>query len=121
MRMRQFLPGGLFSFLDRLTKEDGPTESQLERIKLLGEDVGLGEDDVLAALEPSSGPLGFDSQRRPTLYLSYILILVVVTIGVLVVWTIVDPESSPIKTYLPGTLYGTVRPDDFTQSTQIRF
>lgn len=119
--MKQFLPGSLFTLLDILTKEDGPTKSQLERIKLLGEDIGLGEDDVLTALEPSSGPIGFDSQRRPTLYLSYILILIVVTIGVLVVWTIVDPESSPIKTYLPGTLYGTIRPDDFAQSKLVRF
>ena len=113
LRMKKYLPSSLFTVIRRLTYGEGPTNSQLKKIKLLGEDIGLSEKEIIASLDRPSGPIGVGGRQKTAIYFTMLVALVVVVIGSLFIWAVLDPETAPFKTYTPGTFYGTIRPKDF--------
>jgi hypothetical protein len=112
-RLKQHLPSSLFTVVSRFTYGVKPTNSQLKRINLLGVDIGLSENEVVAALADSSSPIRVGGRQKIAVYFSMLVAVVMIAIGSLFIWVILDPETAPIKTYVPGTFYGTIRPMDF--------
>jgi hypothetical protein len=84
------------------------------QIELLGENLGLDRREIHAALDPPLSSTGIDSRNRLTLFVTIVSVFIIVIIGVLVTWFIVDPDSFPIPTYVPGSLYGTISSRDFS-------
>jgi hypothetical protein len=91
-----------------------PNKQQLNQIELLGENLGLSKSEVHAAIDPPLGSTGIDSKQRLTLFLTIVTVFVIAIVGILVTWFIVDPESFPLPTYVPGSLYGSIAPRDFS-------
>ncbi len=113
-RLEPYLPVILYDQVRRITGRIGPNKQQLNQIELLGEELGLSKSEVHAALDPPLGGTGIDSKQRLTLFLTIVTVFIIAIIGVLVTWFIVDPESFPIPTYVPGSLYGSITPRDFS-------
>ena len=113
-RLEPYLPVILYDQVRRITGRIGPNKHQLNQIELLGENLGLSKSEVHAALEPPLGSIGIDSKNKLTLFLTIVTVFVIAIIGILATWFIVDPESFPIPTYVPGSLYGTIAPRDFS-------
>jgi hypothetical protein len=44
---------------------------------------------------------------------SMVIVLIAAAIVFVGMWHLISPETSPIPTYTPGSLYGTVKPRDF--------
>ena len=112
-RVEPYLPKKLQGALKQMTGRNSPNETQLDQIKLLGEDIGLSENEVLASLGRPSSPMGVDGRQRTTIYFTMLVAIMVIVWGALYIWAILDPETAPIKTYVPGTFYGTIKPKDF--------
>ena len=113
-RLKPYLPIGLYDHLQRIAGRNGPSKKQLNQIDLLGENIGLTKSEVRAALNPQLGSTFMDSRQRITQFIAIITILIIAIISVLVTWFVVDPESFPIPTYVPGSLYGSIAPRDFS-------
>ena len=113
-RLEPYLPVILYDQVRRITGRIGPNKQQLNQIELLGENLGLSKSEVHAATDPPLGSTGIDSKQRLTLFLTIVTVFVIAIIGILVTWFIVDPESFPIPTYVPGSLYGSITPRDFS-------
>lgn len=113
-RLEPYLPTILHGQIRRITGRIGPNKQQLKQIELLGENLGLDRREVHAALDPPLGRSGIGINNRLTLFLTIVTVFIIVIIGVLVTWFIVDPDSFPIPTYVPGSLYGTIAPRDFS-------
>lgn len=114
IRLERHLPSKLYDIMWLLSGKVGPSRQQLIRIKLLGEDVGLSKSEVLAALDPRLSTPGIESKYRLSLFMSIIVMIVIAILSVLLTWFVVDPESFPVPTYIPGSLYGTISPKDFS-------
>ncbi len=113
-RLERHLPNRLYDIMWRLSGKVGPSRQQLIRIELLGEDVGLSKSEVFAALDPRLSTPGIESKFRLSLFMSIIVMIVIAILSVLVTWFVVDPESFPVPTYIPGSLYATISPKDFS-------
>ena len=113
-RMKSYLPIELYDAMRRITGRIGPNGVQLNQIELLGENIGLSKTEVYAALDPPIASTGIDTKQRLTLFLTIVTVFVVAILGVLITWFVVDPESFPIPTYVPGSLYGSIAPRDFS-------
>lgn len=111
--MKPYLPQSLFSQLERITGRSGPSREQLRKISSLGKSIGLEKHEIIAAIDAPIANPGIGSKDRFSLYITLILVTIIVVIGMLLTWYIVDPESFPIKLYTPGSLYGSIRPQDF--------
>lgn len=113
-RLEPYLPIGLYDIVQRMAGRSEPNKQQLNQIELLGENLGLSKSEVHAAIDPPLGSTGIDSKQRLTLFLTIVTVFVIAIVGILVTWFIVDPESFPIPTYVPGSLYGSIAPRDFS-------
>jgi hypothetical protein len=113
-RLESYLPIELYDAMRRITGRIGPNGVQLNQIELLGENIGLSKSEVHAALDPQLGSTFIDSKQRLTQFIAIFTILIIAIISVLVTWFVVDPESFPIPTYVPGSLYGSIAPRDFS-------
>lgn len=113
MKMKRFLPSSLYILVSRLNYEEGLTKSQLNKIKLLGESVGLTQDEVIAALDRPLSPMGLGGKQKIAIYFTMFVATAMIIIGSLFIWAVLDPETAPIHTYVPGTFYGTIQPKDF--------
>jgi len=111
--MKPYLPRSIFSQLERITGRSGPSREQLRKISSLGKSVGLEKHEIIAAIDAPIAKPGIGGKDRASLYITLILVTIIVAIGILITWYVVDPESFPIKLYTPGTLYGSIRPQDF--------
>jgi hypothetical protein len=113
-RLEAYIPISMSDAVKRITGRNGPNKTQLNQIELLGENIGLCKSEVHAALEPSVGITGIDTKQKLTLFLSIVTVFIIAILGVLLTWFVVDPESFPIPTYVPGSLYGSIAPRDFS-------
>ena len=113
--MKPYLPRSVFAQLEPITRKPSPTKVQLEKISRLGESIGLHRKEIVAAIDAPLANQGITSKERLSLFISLIVVSVVVVISVLLLWLAVDPESFPIPTptYIPGSLYGSIQPQDF--------
>lgn len=113
-RLESWLPIGLHDAMRKITGRTEPNKVQLHHIELLGENLGLSKSEVRAALDPQLGSTFIDSRQRLTQFLAIVAIFIIAIISVLVTWFVVDPESFPVPTYVPGSLYGSIAPRDFS-------
>lgn len=113
-RLESYLPIELYDAMRRITGRNGPSKVQLNQIELLGKNIGLSKSEVRAALDPPFGGTGIDTKQKLTVFLTIVVVFVIAIMGVLVTWFVVDPESFPIPTYVPGSLYGSIAPRDFS-------
>jgi hypothetical protein len=114
LSMKPYLPLRVFSQIERAIRSSGPTGEQLDEISRLGRSIGLQRNEIIAAIDAPLAEPGITGKSRFSLYISIIVITIVVAFSILIIWSIVDPETSPIHTYAPGTFYGTIRPQDFS-------
>jgi len=99
--------------IERMMPRDTLTKKQLSKIKILGSNIGLEREDILAAIEGPIPEPSASGRSRALLFVNLVVVTIIVVASVLLVWVVVDPETSPIRTYTPGSLYGTIRPQDF--------
>ena len=111
--MKSYLPQSLFSQLERVIGRPGPNREQIKKITSLAKSVGLEKHEIIAAIDAPIGSPGIGGKGRLSLFISILVVTIVATIAILITWYIVDPESFPIPTYTPGSLYGSIRPQDF--------
>lgn len=112
----RYLPRALSLRIERMLPKARLTSEQFSRIELLGSKIGLEREDIIAAVDGPSLEPGIPGRSRVMLFVSIVAIIIVATAAILLVWTVVDPETSPIHTYTPGSLYGTIKPGDFSNS-----
>ena len=114
--VRPYLPRSVISQIERVFGKPAPTREQMREITKLGESVGLERGEIIAAVDAPLTPQGIPSDRRMPIIIPMILISIIIIFSILIVWAIADPESFPIPipTYAPGTFYGTIRPQDFS-------
>jgi hypothetical protein len=115
--MKPYLPQRMFSQIERAIDKPKPTKSQLGKITRLGESIGLERNEIIAAIDAPLADSGFTGRSRVSLYFSLIVVTIIVIFSVLLTWYVVDPDSFPIPTYVPGSLYATIRPQDFLCGT----
>jgi hypothetical protein len=121
-RIRMHLPSRLRKIVEKGLYSQSFSSSQLRMIETLGENIGLDKKEIHAAVPSPLGPLHASDRKRMTLFSYLMAILLIVAVSfVILVFTGNYPLNDPSTTYTPGTRYGTIRPDDFTQSTLVRF
>jgi len=113
-RLESYLPIRLYDRMQQITGYVEPSRQQLTKIELLGKNVGLEKSEVLAALDSHLSTTGIGSKSRISLFTTIIVMIVIALVSVLLTWFVVDPESFPVPTYVPGSLYGTISPRDFS-------
>jgi hypothetical protein len=111
--MRPYLPTSVFSQLDRAIRKRSPTREQMGKISGLGKSIGLQKNEIIAAVDTPLVQSGITGKSRLSLFIAIIVVTIVAAIGILIMWYFVDPETSPIPTYAPGSFYGSIRPQDF--------
>lgn len=116
MLVKSFLPSGLQKVVDQLMKPPDLSQTQIARIVSLGRDIGLEDDEVVLAMEPTGVGLPDQHMSKAVYALSTLVVFVAAIIVFVAMWHLVSPETSPIPTYAPGTFYGTIKPQDFTPS-----
>lgn len=112
--VRPYLPQSIVSQIEYLFPKPNPTKEQLREIAKLGESVGLERSEIIAAIDAPLSNQRIPIRGRESIFIRLILLSFLVVISILIVWAVVDPASAPIHTYVPGTDYGTIRPQDFT-------
>jgi hypothetical protein len=96
-----------------LTGRRRPNRTQLEQIERLGRDIGLSKTEVVASLHATPNTMGAGITQKKAVYFVMLFVVVIIVWGLLYIWAVLDPETAPFKTYVPGTFYGTIRPKDF--------
>jgi len=112
--MKPYLPQRVFSQIERVFRKPNPTRAQLSKIARLGESVGLQRNEIVASIDAPLTDQEISGGRRTSKFFPLILVSIVLVVSILLAWAIVDPRSFPISTYIPGTAYGTIRPQDFS-------
>ena len=115
--MKPYLPRSIFSQLERITGKSGPSREQLRKISALGKSVGLEKHEIIAAIDAPIAKPGIGGYDRLSLYIILILVTIIVAIGILFTWYVVNPELFPIRTYAPGSFYGSIKPQDFANQS----
>lgn len=112
--LRPYLPKQMFSYFKRTVQRPSPTTKQLSELTKLGESIGLARNEVIAAIDAPLADQGPSSSGRKPMMITFILVAIAIAVWSLFIWYIVSPETFPIPTYRYGTLYGTIRPQDFS-------
>jgi hypothetical protein len=112
--MKSYLPESVFSQLERTIRKRSTTREQLSRISSLGSSIGLQRNEIIAAIDAPLIQPGITDKGRLSLFVTLIAVAIVVAISILIAWYVADPETFPIPTYVPGSLYGSIRPQDFS-------
>ena len=113
--MKPYLPRSIFSQLEWITGKSGPSREQLKKINSLGKSVGLEKHEIIAAIDAPLANQGIGGKSRLSLFFSLVVVIIVAAIAILITWYIVDPYSFPFNTYIPGTAYGSIKPQDFAR------
>ena len=87
-------------FLERLARDTTVSDSVMVRMKQLGSQLGLSEGEVDTTIRTS--------RTRLLIALPIVVVIVLVVIAI-----IFNLEQIANYVYIPGTLYGTIRPTDF--------
>jgi len=111
--IKRHLPKTLTSMIEKTMTRSGLSGEQLSKIEQLGRNVGLEREEIIAAIDSPIPNSGIPGHPKSLLIVTFVAMAVIVVGIVLIVWTVVDPETSPIHTYVPGSLYGAIRPQDF--------
>jgi hypothetical protein len=114
--MKPYLPRRIFSQIDSFNSKPRITRKQLSEVTRLGKTIGLEKNEIIAAIDAPLLNQGITTKERLLLFISLIVVSVIVVVSILLVWLVVDPESYPIPTptYIPGSLYGSIQPQDFS-------
>ena len=112
--MEPYLPRSIFAKLELVTRKPSPTKVQLDKISKLGESVGLQRDEIIAAIDAPMANQEITGKDRSSIFIPLILVSILAVVSALLLWAAVDPDSFPFHLYTPGTLYGTIRPQDFS-------
>ena len=112
--VKPYLPKSIVSRIERVFGKPSPTREQLSQITRLGESVGLERNEILAAVDAPLASQGVLGEGRASILIPMILISILVVVSALLLWAAVDPDSFPFHLYTPGTLYGTIQPQDFS-------
>ena len=115
-KLRYFLPSNLRSRLESWILLRPPEEKQLRKIEMLGESIGLSRSEVSATYNP---PLNMAHWRsRFTPFSACVMILVIMVVGYMIIAFVAlgNPNYLPPtdSTYRFGSLYGTIKPQDFS-------
>lgn len=92
-----------YEFLLRFGKPKNPSKFQMSKLSEVGSLVGLNAMEVNDATARTA-----NSSRFP-FWLKILLVVVAIVGGYIIVRSAL---------YLPGTLYGSIKPDDFHESTK---
>lgn len=112
--LRPYLPKQMFSYFKRTVQRPSPTTKQLSELTKLGESIGLARNEVIAAIDAPLAEQGPSGSGRKPMVITFILVAIAIAVWSLFIWYVVSPETFPIPTYRYGTLYGTIRPQDFS-------
>jgi len=111
--MKPYLPRRIFSQIERVFGKPNPTREQLREMTQLGESIGLQKNEIIAAIDAPLADPG-STGGKSSIYIRLILASILAVVCILIVWFVVDRGSFLIPTYVPGTDYGTIRPQDFS-------
>jgi hypothetical protein len=112
--LRPYMPKQMFSYFKRTIQKPSPTPKQLGELTKLGESIGLERNEVIAAIDAPLADQGPSGGGRHPMMITFILVAIAIAVWSLFIWYVVSPETFPIPTYRYGTLYGTIRPQDFS-------
>ncbi|NHI89598.1 MAG: hypothetical protein EAX87_08750 [Candidatus Thorarchaeota archaeon] len=112
--LRPYLPKQMFSYFKRTVQRPSPTPKQLGELTKLGESIGLARNEVIAAIDAPLAEQGSSGSGRKPMMITLILVATAIAVWSLFIWYVVSPETFPIPTYRYGTLYGTIKPQDFS-------
>ncbi|MFW9844235.1 MAG: hypothetical protein ACFFEV_06655 [Candidatus Thorarchaeota archaeon] len=112
--MRPYLPRSLVSYIERVFGKSSPTRTQMNEITRLGRSIGLERNEIIAAVDAPLSSQGVPSEGRASILIPIVLVSILVVVSALLIWAAVDPDSFPFHLYVPGTLYGTIQPQDFS-------
>ena len=112
-RIETYLPKQLQGIFQRMTGRRRPNRAQLNQIERLGSEIGLSRNEVVASLHATPSTMGAGITQKKAIYFVMMIAVVIIAWGLLYIWAVLDPETAPFKTYVPGTFYGTIRPKDF--------
>lgn len=105
---------------DNILYSEVMTKKQIEDMTRLGESIGLKRKEVYAATNLPIDNMASFGRGRITLFgvIVSIIIIIGISFGIALLMNmgqLIDP--TPTYTYTPGTRYGSISPNDFTNST----
>jgi len=112
--IRPYLPRSVFSQIERVFRKPRPTEEQFSKIVRLGESIGLQSSEIIAAIDAPLPSQGIPNEGRTSIFIPLILVSILIVVSALLAWAVIDPDSFPFHLYTPGTLYGSIKPQDFS-------
>ncbi|MFW9973832.1 MAG: hypothetical protein ACFFDQ_01015 [Candidatus Thorarchaeota archaeon] len=119
-KLRSYVPFNLKSRFDSLILLKTPNEKQVEKMVSLGESIGLSSQEVLATYNPPQNLAHWRSRLTPLT--TFVMVLGIIIVGFLI-FALSNPSipinSPPTSTYVFGSRYGTIRPDDFRSSASV--
>ncbi|MCK5266364.1 MAG: hypothetical protein KAR03_12215 [Candidatus Thorarchaeota archaeon] len=120
MKARTHLPSRIRKAADNILYSEVLTKKQIEDMTRLGESLGLKKKEVYAATNLPIDNIASVGRGRITLFgvIVSIIIIVGISFGIALLMNFgqfFDP--TPTYTYTPGTRYGSISPNDFTNST----
>ena len=119
-KARTHLPSRIRKAADNILYSEVLTKKQIEDMTRLGESLGLKKKEVYAATNLPIDNIASVGRGRITLFgvIVSIIIIVGISFGIALLMNFgqfFDP--TPTYTYTPGTRYGSISPNDFTNST----
>jgi len=119
-KVRTHLPSRIRKAADNILYPEVLTKKQIEDMTRLGESLGLKKKEVYAATNLPIDNIASVGRGRITLFgvVVSIIIIVGISFGIALLMNFgqfFDP--TPTYTYTPGTRYGSISPNDFTNST----
>lgn len=119
-KVRTHLPSRMRKAADNTLYSEVLTKKQIEDMTRLGESIGLKKKEVYAATNLPIDNIASFGRGKITLFgvLVSIIIIVCISFGIALIMNFgqfFDP--APTYTYTPGTRYGSISPNDFTNST----
>jgi hypothetical protein len=114
-RVQCYLPSNIRSKIESLILRRPSEERQLRKLDMLGKNIGLSRSEVLATYNP---PLNMSHWRsRFTPFSACVMILVIMVVGYMIIAFVALSNPNyfppPNSTYRFGSLYGTIKPQDF--------
>ncbi len=118
-KIRMHFPVKLRSTVDKVLYPEVITKKQIANMERLGASLGLKKNEIVAATNLPIDNMDSVSRGKVTLFGVLVSIIVVVCISVglaLLLNNLHFFEPTPTFTYTPGTKYGSISPNDFTNS-----
>jgi hypothetical protein len=116
--MKQYLPQRVFSKLERTIWKRNPTKKQFDKISSIGKSIGLQRKEIVAATSLPIGHIASGGRNKISFFGVFMIIVIIacISFGLTLLMSSGYFDSSPTFTYAPGTKYGSINPNDFTDN-----